>query len=673
MALRTKTILIISVTLAGLIATLFFVARFSLHRSFASVENDLSARFAEVERIETTKNIRQVIDIPRDIREQEERTLREVRAQGRGTLLTLVCCLTIGGVVLGSVILIILELLVLSRLGRLSSSAGRIGVSKDFSGRVPVEGRDEFGLLGGSMNAMLDSLAQTHHEIQKRTTEMRLLMNSVPVGLLSLDERLCINPEYSASAEAILECRGLAGREYAGLLGLSKEETRAAERETLLDFLDLFRKEALPEKEMAALNPLGTVHVSRGASARWVKPSYYLIRRGGEGGNHILVVIEDVTAAKELESEIIRSQEENLQLKAIVEEPELFREFMAEARTLLEKARETAKRLTPGEDCRRSIGDIFRTIHTIKGVAGAFALTQVSRPAGTLEDTLSVLLQGESITEGKTDSLREGLSALLNAFNDIQKHTSTIVGEDGADAASLSIRVSLNEVKRHIAEIKAMSLEGHFREKTALDATKHLIGRLVSLKMVPAAKGLGRATQIVPDLIRRLGKNAVFVFEGGDTSIDYEVAHELTTPLVHLFRNAVDHGLESPDERVKAQKPAQGEVKLSVRFDNGAIVLDIVDDGKGIDPQRLKEAAIAKKILTPEQARMLSIKQCYDLMLRPGFSTKSEVTEVSGRGVGLDAVVHSVKTNLKGDIQIESLPGKGSRFTLRVPATLEEN
>jgi two-component system chemotaxis sensor kinase CheA len=188
------------------------------------------------------------------------------------------------------------------------------------------------------------------------------------------------------------------------------------------------------------------------------------------------------------------------------------------------------------------------------------------------------------------------------------------------------------------------------------------------MKMVPAGKGLARATKIVPDLIKRLGKNAMFSFEGQETPIDCEVAHELTTALVHLIRNAFDHGLESAEQRAYAGKPEQGLVKLSVWSENGLLALEIMDDGKGIDPDELKAMAIAKNVLTVEEAGKLSFKECYGLIFRPGFSTKTEVTEVSGRGVGLDAVAHSVRKKLNGEITMESVIGKGSRFIIRVPA-----
>ena len=609
------------------------------------------------------------VNIPREIFQQGQRTLREVRDQGRVTLITLVSGVSAAGVVLGIVILLVLEVLVLARLGRLSFSSYSIGTSKDFTARVSVEGKDELAKLGLSINGMLESLSQTHSEIEKYNAEIRLLMNSVPVGLLALNEEFRINPQYSRSSETILGRLGLSGLDYFEVLGLSKDGPVAEDRAKLHEFLDVFQKEMLPEKDCAMLNPFETFQLTINDSARWLKLRYYLIRRGAGECNHLLVVIEDITRAHELEMEVIRSQQENLQLKAIVEDPDLFREFISESLALLAHTRAVAARLTTGEESRALVNEIFRNVHTIKGVAGAFALTKVTQTAGTIEDSLLPLRQKGEISRERIEQTHADLSRLAKVFDEVKKDAKNIIGEEIGEEPGMYLRVSLDDLKRHISEIRALAIDNDLKNKKAMTIKDEIIRRLASMKMVPAGKGFARATKIVPDLIKRLGKNAVFSFEGQETPIDCEVAHELTTALVHLIRNAFDHGLESIEERIEAGKPEQGEVKLSARSENNHVVLEIVDDGKGIDPEELKAIAIAKNILSPEEAGKLSLNQCYDLIFRPGFSTKTEVTEISGRGVGLDAVAHAVKKKLKGEITIDSTIGKGSRFIIRVPAT----
>ena len=222
---------------------------------------------------------------------------------------------------------------------------------------------------------------------------------------------------------------------------------------------------------MAALNPLETLELSSGSKPKWIHLNYHLIRRGGGDSNHMLVVMEDISEAKSLEEEVIRSQQENLQLKAIVEEPELFREFIAEAKTMVASARRLASSLMQQDSARRESAEIFRLIHTIKGIAGAFALRHITGLAGKVEECLS-------------------------------------------------------------------SMRNH----------------------------------VTPQ----------------------------TLAVLHDYLSMLEQAREA-------------------------------------------------QTLTPAE--------CYNLILKPGFTTKSEVTDVSGRGVGLDVVVHSVKNKLNGQIQIESQVG----------------
>jgi two-component system chemotaxis sensor kinase CheA len=174
--------------------------------------------------------------------------------------------------------------------------------------------------------------------------------------------------------------------------------------------------------------------------------------------------------------------------------------------------------------------------------------------------------------------------------------------------------------------------------------------------------------KIVPGLIERLGKDTEFRFEGQDTPVDCDVARELNTPLVHLLRNALDHGIESSEDREATGKQRQGMVTLGVARQNGHLAVTLADDGQGLDGEKLRKAAIRKGLLTPEEAERLTPEEALELIFRPGFSTAEQVTDVSGRGVGMDAVLDSVRVKLAGDIRVESLIGQGTRFTITVPA-----
>lgn len=190
-----------------------------------------------------------------------------------------------------------------------------------------------------------------------------------------------------------------------------------------------------------------------------------------------------------------------------------------------------------------------------------------------------------------------------------------------------------------------------------------------TLRLVPAA-GLTRPlARSVRDIARQMEKKVSFVTVGEDTEMDRAVMDLLSDPLVHLLRNAIDHGIESPDERAAAGKPETGTIEVSFRLQGSEVLVALKDDGRGIDPAMVRDAAVAKKVISAEQAAGMDRKACLDLIFHPGFSTKKIITDVSGRGVGMDVVRANIQA-LRGDIRIDTKEGEGSTFTLCVPLTM---
>ncbi len=188
-------------------------------------------------------------------------------------------------------------------------------------------------------------------------------------------------------------------------------------------------------------------------------------------------------------------------------------------------------------------------------------------------------------------------------------------------------------------------------------------------RMLPIANAFKRFPRMVRDLARESGKEVNLVLEGEETELDKSLLELIADPLVHLVRNAVDHGIEPPDEREKAGKPRQGTVTLSATQEGNHVLVSIADDGRGIDPERIKAVAVEKGLISPEEARGLSERDAYNLIFLPGFSTAKKVTGTSGRGVGMDVVKTNI-TRLSGQIEVESEVGKGTRFVVRLPLTL---
>lgn len=192
---------------------------------------------------------------------------------------------------------------------------------------------------------------------------------------------------------------------------------------------------------------------------------------------------------------------------------------------------------------------------------------------------------------------------------------------------------------------------------------------VMKMRMQPIAKVFNKFPRMVRDLARQSGKEIDLELAGEDTELDKTVIEEIGDPLIHLIRNSVDHGIEETSERASAGKPACGTISLSASQEGQNIVVCVEDDGKGMDPEKIRASAVSKGVITAEESAKLSPKESLDLIFRPGFSTVKKVSDISGRGVGMDVVKTGI-SNINGHITIESVPGKGTKILLRLPLTL---
>lgn len=200
-------------------------------------------------------------------------------------------------------------------------------------------------------------------------------------------------------------------------------------------------------------------------------------------------------------------------------------------------------------------------------------------------------------------------------------------------------------------------------------ATQSLQAEVMRMRMVPVESALMRMPRLVRDLSAKLSKDVDLQITGAETEIDRSVVDALVEPLVHLVRNGLDHGIESPDEREAAGKPRMATLGISARHEGGNVVISVRDDGRGVDPERVRARAIERGIVTREEAIALDEAGVVELLFRPGFSTAEVATDVSGRGVGMDAV-RAMCREWGGDVEIESTLGQGSVARIRIPLTL---
>ncbi|WP_028915063.1 chemotaxis protein CheA [Pseudoxanthomonas sp. J31] len=208
------------------------------------------------------------------------------------------------------------------------------------------------------------------------------------------------------------------------------------------------------------------------------------------------------------------------------------------------------------------------------------------------------------------------------------------------------------------------------RAVASLDvATARLQSAVMRTRMQPVGKVFSRFPKVARDVARSLAKEVELEMVGADTELDRNLVEALADPLVHLVRNGIDHGVEAPEVREASGKPRVGRLRLAAQQEGDYVTIEVQDDGAGIDPERLRAKAREKGLIDPEAAARLGADECLQLVFLPGFSTKTQVTDISGRGVGMDVVQSRIR-ELGGQIQIQSELGRGTRFLIRVPLTL---
>lgn len=235
-----------------------------------------------------------------------------------------------------------------------------------------------------------------------------------------------------------------------------------------------------------------------------------------------------------------------------------------------------------------------------------------------------------------------------------------------AEAMLLETRQALGECQQllaqHMTDLDDFGWQGGQRAQSLYDAA-------LASRMRPFADVLAGQERMLRDLSRSLGKQVRFVVEGEGTQVDRDVLERLEAPLTHLLRNALDHGIETPERRVAQGKPAEGQILIRARHHAGMLLLELRDDGGGVDLEKLRRAVIERAFATEQTGEQLTEEELLAFLFLPGFSMRDQVTEVSGRGVGLDAVQHMVR-QLRGGVRMQQRQGEGSTFHLEVPLTL---
>jgi len=398
---------------------------------------------------------------------------------------------------------------------------------------------------------------------------------------------------------------------------------------------------------------------------------------------------------------------------------EILQEFLVEGRENLDRLERELVGFERDGATEESIGAIFRTVHTVKGTAGFFGFERLQSLAHVAETLLAKIRDGElplttdivsaqlavvdacrlmfdwveqTGTDGDDDhlALKARLEVLASAgptsveppvhvaapaldpmLADAERVETTIRVDVHLLDKLMDLAGELVLARNQLLKLAATNRDSNLVVSTQrLDLiTSELQDQVMKTRMQPIGSVWNKLPRVVRDLSGELGKQVRLELDGKETGLDRSVLEAIKDPLTHIIRNAIDHGIETPDVRLASGKPAEGLLRLRAIHEGGHVLVEIADDGAGIDPERVLAKALERNIITLERAAKLTIEEAQALVFAPGFSTAETVTNISGRGVGMDVV----KTNIErigGAVQIESAPGSGTTIRLKIPLTL---
>lgn len=392
------------------------------------------------------------------------------------------------------------------------------------------------------------------------------------------------------------------------------------------------------------------------------------------------------------------------------DDDEIVEAFLEESRENLTQLDDDLVSLEARPGDPELLARVFRAIHTIKGTCGFLGYAHLEELTHAGESLLGSLRDGTVALDADiTTSLLRLVDAVRTVLDRIETE-----GREGPEGHGALVAELLGHVGRepapaapvaaapeHEPEATAVAESSVRVDVAALDRLMDLVGELVlartrltggddelgaperqlravtdelhaavmQARLQPIGNVLGRLRRIVRDLGAALGKPVRIELEGEDVGVDKAVNEALRDPLLHLVRNAIDHGIEDPILRVAAGKPPEGVLRIRASHASGMVQVEVADDGRGVDPAALAARAVAAGLLTGAAAGELSERQAMDLMFLPGLSTNESVTNVSGRGVGMDVVRTNVQ-QIGGSVEVRSEPGRGTTFRLTVPLTL---
>ncbi|WP_175974989.1 MCP four helix bundle domain-containing protein [Burkholderia sp. BCC1047] len=532
----------------------------------------------------------------------------------------------------------------------MQTAMSEIATSQDFTRRVPVGRMDEIGHSIVAFNGMIEKIQENAAQLKQKTADIQAMLQNMQQGILTVVEGGVVHAEYSAYLETIFETNDIAGRDLMALVfddsaigADARSQVDAAVHACLgEDSMNFEFNEHLLVNEVAKRMPDGR--------EKWLDLSWSAITDETDTVVRLMLCVRDVTEIRELTAQAGEQQRRLEMIGEILSiSQDKFHDFVHSAKGFLS---ENERMIRQHERVDHSIvAALFRNMHTIKGNARTYSLQHLTNIVHEAEQAYESLRRADGGPEWNRDALMDDLARVREAVDHYATINAVTLGRSGEPAPNGAdfLMVERAHISESLRVLDGADPANASDWHAARDAVRRMLSQLGTQGIGDA---LGGVIESLPSLAAELGKPAPVVhIDSHGQRVRSEIVATLKNVFMHLLRNAVDHGIESSDARRAAGKPASGTIDIAVGVGGGELWFVLADDGRGLALDRIRGIARERGWIDADNEAALSDEDVAELIFRPGFSTAQTVTEVSGRGVGMDAVRNFLKRD-GGDIAL---------------------
>jgi chemotaxis protein histidine kinase CheA len=498
-------------------------------------------------------------------------------------------------------------------------------------------------------------------ELQKK---YGILMSSLPIGLLIVNENLSVSAEYTDICTEIFGQSDLENKNLLDILNLTEDQ-----RKTISDYLKLFVQTL---GEPGTVNPLEILDIIPPATnaeedsemvekeSRQIRIGYQMISQAEDGSAQLLVIIEDLTPIKTANEEIEKTEKKIQSLESIIVDPDLSADLIGELIYCLNTAGEILSKLFESPDNSELISGLSLNIHKIAGLTSGFGEDHIIDKAEELLSTIQQVTAKEasddwqSICETQINELSDNISNMTEMFQEL-------TGLEIQEKPDKKLKILGKNLSGIAENVKKLNIGS--------DEKSQLMGQINELKAVSVYDGLSRTARIIQGIIDVTGESAAFSIEDSDVMMDYALAQNLNEPLIHLFMHIIKHNIDAPDDRFDRNKVEEANISVSIVEDEEGLLVEMSDDGEGLDAETVKQTIVEKGLMTQEAVDEISEDESLELIFTPGYYDADDNIQSGKR---LDQIQKMVQDELGAEIFVDSEPGEGTTFMIKIPGETSE-